>query len=144
MRRAVLGWSLALALPAGCAATGGDPWQRAQEVFRDGDVSGFVDVRRKQRDVTLAWCGVRSQGERRLTAVRMVLFSDTNGDLAPQSEERLAVWDARSPTPVAEFWVDAAFRSSNVPVEVLEHLSVWTEVEVEGQPEPLRQVRKLP
>lgn len=144
MRRAVLGWSLALALAAGCAATGRDPWQRAQEVFRDGDVAGFVDVRRKQRDVTLAWCGVRSQGERRLTAVRMVLFSDTNGDQEPQSEERLAVWDARSPTAVTEFTVDAAFRSSNVPVEVLEHLSVWTEVEVEGQPEPLRQVRKLP
>jgi hypothetical protein len=144
MRRAVPGWSLALALAAGCAATGRDPWRRAQEVFRDGDVAGFVDVRRKQRDVTLAWCGVRSEGERRLTSVRMILFTDVNGDLTPQSEEQIAVWNTQSPTPVTEFWVNASFRSSNVPAEVLEHLSVSTEVMIDGLPEPLRQVRKLP
>lgn len=144
MRRPELACVLLPLLLYGCAATGRDPWQRSQEVFRDGDVAGFVDVRRKNREVTLAWCGVRSEGERRLMSVRMLLFSDANGDLTAQSEEQLAVWNAQSPTPVAEFRVDASFRSSNVPAEVLEHLSVSTEVTLDGMSEPLRQVRKLP
>jgi hypothetical protein len=136
--------ALALLVLAGCAATRGDPWQRADEVFRDGDLVGLVDVRRDDRDVDLVWCGVRAEGESRMTAVRMVVFCDANGDLEPQSTEQLAVWDARSPTPVDRFWVDSEYRSTNVPAEELERLWVLTELRVEGRAEPVRQSRKLP
>lgn len=144
MGRHVPRWSLAVFLLAGCAATAGDPWKRSEEVFRDGDVAGHVDARRSSRNVELRWCGVRSQGERRLTSVRMVLFWDANGDLQPQSEEQLAVWSDRSAQPVESFSVAPSFRSSNVPPEVLERLCMATEVAIDGLPEPLRQVRKLP
>ena len=137
-------WALALLALTGCAATRGDPWQRADEVFRDGDLVGLVDVRRSGRDVDLVWCGVRAEGASRMTSVRMVLFTDANGDLEPQSPEQLAVWDAHSPTPVDRFWVDSAFRSTNVPADVLAQLCVQTELQVEGRAGPVRQSRKLP
>jgi hypothetical protein len=136
--------ALALLGLTACAATGGDPWRRSDEVFRDGDLVGLVDVRRDDRDVDLVWCGVRAEGESRMTAVRMVVFCDANGDLEPQSSEQLAVWDARSPTPVDSFWVDSAFRSTNVPTEELERLWILTELQVEGRAGPVRQSRKLP
>ena len=144
MSRLALRWDLALLLLAGCAATRGDPWQRGDEIFRDGDLVGLVDARRSAKELDLRWCGVRSLGERRLTSVRMVVFSDENGDLAPQPEEQLAVWNTRSATPVEQFSVDAAFRSTNVPADVLAHLCVLTEIGVDGLAEPLRQSRKLP
>lgn len=136
--------ALALLALAGCAATRGDAWRRADEVLREGDLVALVDVRRHDRDVDLLWCGVRAEGASRMTAVRMVVFCDANGDTEPQATEQLAVWDARSPEPVDRFSVDSAFRSTNVPQAELERLWVLTELCVEGRAEPVRQSRKLP
>lgn len=135
---------LALLALAGCAATRRDPWSRASDVLRDGDVVALVQTRHDGRNLELTWCGVRAEGESRLISVRMLFFSDANGDLEPQPEEQLTRWEDAADEPQREFSVYAAFRSTNVPPQVLERLRVATEVVVEGRSEPLRGNRALP
>jgi len=141
MRRAL---SPLLALVAACAATGGDPWRRSTEVFREGDVVASVDAVRRKDGVELRWVGVRAEGASRLREVRLILFCDANSDGTAQPEEQLTRWNAHADAPVEHFSATASFEATNLKPDVLAALCVFTEVAIEGLPEPVQQVRKLP
>lgn len=133
-----------LVLVAACAAVGGDPWRRSEEVFRDGDVVALVDASRSSDGLELRWVGVRAEGDTRLTAVRVIVFCDANGDRVPQGTEQLTRWATQSSEPVAEFAAAASFRATNLKPEVMQTLCVFTEVSVAGRDAPLQQTRAFP
>lgn len=141
MRRALLPL---LALAAACTATGGDPWKRSKEVFREGDVVACLDSVRRKDGVELRWVGVRVEGESRLREVRLIVFCDTNGDGTPQPEEQLTRWNAHADVPVEHFWATASFEATNLKPDVMAALCVFTEVTLEGRAEPVRQTRAFP
>lgn len=131
-------------LLAACAATGGDPWKRSKEVFREGDVAAFLDARKTSSGVKLRWVGVRAEGESRLGSVAMIVFCDANGDLVPQPEEQLTRWNAHAEVPIEHFWATASFEATNLKPDVMAALCVFTEVTLEGRAEPVRQTRAFP
>jgi len=133
-----------LALLAACAATGGDPWKRSEEVFREGDVVACLDTVRRKAGVELRWVGVRAEGESRLREVRLIVFCDANADGVPQPEEQLTRWNAQADVPVDQFWATASFEATNLKPDVMAALCVFTEVTLEGRSEPVRQTRPFP
>jgi hypothetical protein len=133
MRSQSKAWACALlAALCACASVSADPWNRASVIFQDGDVVARIDSRRSASGVTLAWIGVRSDGDRRLRSVRVIVFDDVNGDSEPQSEEQLTRWNTGSPEPQREFWVKASFAAQNMKPDVLARLMVFTEVGYDG------------
>jgi hypothetical protein len=107
-------------------------------------VVACLDAVRSESGVELRWVGARAEGESRLSAVRMILFCDANGDLVVQPEEQLTRWNVQAEEPVGDFWAATSFEATNLKPDVLEAMCVFTEVTVAGRPEPLRQTRRLP